>query len=71
MAKENKENEKGIISNGIGPSTIGDLVDLHSSTYEEDIDIDRLITIVNMGIDQSLVYAVGKVILILKYIIYS
>ena len=42
----------------------GDLMDVHGECErgaEEDIDVDRLITIVNMGIDQSLTMAIGKV----------
>ncbi|GMS95797.1 hypothetical protein PENTCL1PPCAC_17972, partial [Pristionchus entomophagus] len=61
IAKETKENDMGRERESTGPSTIGDLVDLHSTNVEEEIDIDRLITIVNMGIDHSLVIAIGKV----------
>ncbi|GMR48116.1 hypothetical protein PMAYCL1PPCAC_18311 [Pristionchus mayeri] len=61
IAKETKSCQNKVERESTGPSTIGDLVDLHSTSYEEDVDIDRLITIVNMGIDQSLVFAIGKI----------
>ncbi|GMT11173.1 hypothetical protein PFISCL1PPCAC_2470, partial [Pristionchus fissidentatus] len=59
MSMENLKRESE--NAGAGPSTVGDLVDVHSCPDEDDVDIDRLITIVNMGIDQSLVMAIGKI----------